>query len=138
MGTLKAFGFSKKEILTQYIVYSLTATLIGSFIGVILGVFVFPKVIFSVYANLYAIPKMIYADYLSVILIGVLISIICIVGPTILVMIRILKESTIKLLRPVAPLVGKKILLEHIPIWHKINFSNKITIRNTSTLLSLF
>ena len=52
IGTLKAFGFSKKEILTQHIVYSLSATLIGSFIGVILGVYVFPKVIFSVYTNL--------------------------------------------------------------------------------------
>lgn len=131
IGTLKAFGFSKKEILTQYIVYSLSATLIGSFIGVILGVYVFPKVIFSVYTNLYAIPKMIYTDYLSIILIGVLISIICIVGSTVLVIIRILKESTIKLLRPVAPLVGKKIFLEKIPfLWNKITFENKVTLRN--------
>ena len=74
---------------------------------------------------------MIYADYLNVILIGVLISIICIVGSTILVITRILKESTIKLLRPIAPQIGKKIFLERIPFfWNKITFENKVTLRN--------
>ena len=131
MGTLKAFGFSKKEILMQYIIYSLSATLLGSFIGVILGVYVFPRIIFSVYANLYAIPKMVYANYTWVVILGVLISIACIVGSTIIVISGILKESTIKLLRPIAPQIGKKILLEKIPfLWNKISFENKITLRN--------
>ena len=131
IGTLKAFGFSKLEILMQYIIYSLTATLLGSLIGVALGLFVFPMVIFNVYTNLYAIPKMIYADYLGVISLGTIISITCIVGSTIFVIKRILKESTITLLRPIAPQVGKKILLERFTrIWDKISFENKITLRN--------
>ena len=131
MGTLKAFGFSKREILMQYIIYSLTATIIGSIIGIVMGLFVFPKVIFDVYTNLYAIPKMVYSDYIGIIVLGVLISILCIVGSTILVIIRILKASTITLLRPIAPQIGKKILLEKIPFfWNKITFENKVTLRN--------
>ena len=131
IGTLKAFGFSKKEILMQYIVYSLMATLLGSLIGVILGVYVFPRVIFGVYANLYAIPKMIYANYIGVTLLGVVISVLCIVGSTIFVIFKILKEPTIKLLRPIAPQIGKKIFIEYIPfLWNKISFENKVTLRN--------
>ena len=131
IGTLKAFGFSKKEILIQYIIYSLSATLLGSLIGIVLGIYVFPKVIFDVYTNLYAIPKMIYAEYIDIIIIGVLISITCIVGSTIFVITRILKSSTIMLLRPLSPPIGKKILLEHIPFfWNRITFANKVTLRN--------
>ena len=131
IGTLKAFGFSKLEILMQYIIYSLTATLLGCLIGVTLGIFVFPRIVFSVYTNLYAIPKMIYANYLGVTLLGIIISITCIVGSTIFVINKILKESTITLLRPIAPEIGKKIMLERFThIWDKISFENKITLRN--------
>ena len=131
MGTLKAFGFSKKEILFQYIFYSLLATLIGSIFGIIMGTIVFPRIIFDVYTNLYALPKMVYGDFSYTLIIGILISIACIVGSTIISIMSILKESTIDLLRPIAPMIGKKILLEKIPfIWNKMTFENKITARN--------
>ena len=131
IGTLKAFGFSKKEILMQYIVYSLCASIIGSVLGVIVGTIFFPRIIFEVYANLYALPNLVYSNFIPVILLGVVIVVVCIVGATILSIIGILKEKTINLLRPIAPPIGKKILLEHIPfIWNKIKFENKITLRN--------
>ena len=131
MGTLKAFGFSKREILMQYVIYSGLATLIGSVVGVLLGILYFPKVIFEVYANLYAIPKMIYADYSKIVLIGLLITVLCIVGSTIISVMNILKSSTISLLRPIAPPIGKKILWEKFGlIWDKISFDNKVTLRN--------
>ena len=131
MGTLKAFGFSKKEILVPYILYSLLATLIGSILGVLIGTLVLPKAIFNVYTNLYAIPKMIYSDFIHIIILGVLISVLCIVGSTIISIMGILKQSTISLLRPIAPAIGNKILLEKFPsIWNKISFANKITLRN--------
>lgn len=131
MGTLKAFGFSKIEILMPYIIYSLSATLIGSIIGVFIGIFVFPTIVFNVYANLYALPKMIYGNITFVLISGVLISVLCIVGSTIISIANILKEETVSLLRPIAPPIGKKILLEKIPaIWNKITFENKVTLRN--------
>ena len=131
IGTLKAFGFSKKEILMQYVVYSLFATIIGSFIGIIVGIVFFPRIIFDVYTNLYALPKMVYSNFLLVTISGLLIVVLCIVGATILSIMGILKEHTINLLRPIAPPIGKKILLERIPfIWNTIKFENKITLRN--------
>ncbi len=131
MGTLKAFGFSKIEILMPYIIYSLSATLIGSIIGIFIGIFVFPTIVFNVYANLYALPKMIYGNITFVLISGVLISVLCIVGSTIISIANILKEETVSLLRPIAPPIGKKILLEKIPaIWNKITFENKVTLRN--------
>ena len=131
MGTLKAFGFSKKEILIQYIIYSLFATGIGIILGAVLGIVLFPRIIFNVYANLYAIPNLIYDNFLGITILGCSIVIICIVGSTIVAIMNILKENTVTLLRPIAPQIGKKILLEKIPfLWDKIRFENKITIRN--------
>ncbi|MBR3161331.1 MAG: FtsX-like permease family protein [Bacilli bacterium] len=131
MGTLKAFGFSKREILLQYIIYSLLATIIGSILGILLGIGFFPKMIFNVYRNLYAIPKLIYADFTDIVIIGTIIVIVCIVGSTIVSIINILRENTISLLRPIAPLIGKKVLLEKIPfLWNKMTFESKITTRN--------
>ena len=131
MGTLKAFGFSKKEILMQYIIYSLTATLIGNLLGIIIGVFIFPTLVFNVYTNLYAIPKMIYGNITISVFLGVLISVLCIVGSTVISINNTLKAKTIDLLRPIAPPIGKKIGLEYIPaIWNKASFQDKVTLRN--------
>ena len=131
MGTLKAFGFSKKEILIPYIIYSLLATTIGIIFGIVLGIFYFPKIIFNVYANLYDIPKLIYTDISTITIMGCSIVIICIVGSTIVAISNILREDTVSLLRPIAPAIGKRVLLEKIPfIWNKMTFENKITIRN--------
>lgn len=41
------------------------------------------------------------------------------------------KNVPANLMRPKSPKRGKKILLEYIPfIWKRLNFSNKITVRN--------
>jgi hypothetical protein len=43
---------------------------------------------------------------------------------------RTLGEAPAELIRPKAPDAGKKILLEYLPIWRKVSFLNKVTIRN--------
>ena len=65
------------------------------------------------------------------IIIGIFISIICIVGSAIFTINYLVKEKTTVLLRPIAPPIGKKIFIEKISfIWDKLNYSNKLTIRN--------
>ena len=62
---------------------------------------------------------------------GLALIYICIVGATIYAAARDLKEKPANLLRPKAPKLGKRVLLERVKfIWKRLNFSQKVTIRN--------
>ena len=131
IGTLKALGFSNHDVRLKFVIYSLLATLIGGIIGAISGYALIPKIIIGVFNIIHKIPTTVYSKDITPIIIGLLLSIICIVGSTIITINNLVKEKTTVLLRPIAPPIGKKILIEKIPfIWDKINYSNKLTIRN--------
>ena len=49
IGTLKALGYGKLDILNKYIKYALFATGGGSIIGVLAGEQIFPRIIVSSY-----------------------------------------------------------------------------------------
>ena len=131
IGTLKSLGFHNYEIRFKYIIYSLLATLVGGVLGAFLGYFALPWIIFNTYGILYEIPVFVYSGGFIQIVIGLIISVICICGATIFTINGLIKEKTTDLLRPKAPLKGRKILLEKVKvIWNKFSFSNKVTIRN--------
>ncbi len=131
IGTLKALGFSNNDVRLKFVIYALLATLIGGILGAIWGYIVIPKIIIGVFNIMHNIPTTIYSRDITPIIIGLIISIICIVGSTIFTINNLVREKTTVLLRPIAPPIGKKILLEKIPfIWNKLKYSNKLTIRN--------
>lgn len=130
-GTLKSLGYNNFEITLKYIIYSLLATIIGSISGVFIGSYLIPYVIWNIYKKLFFIPKFIYLINSSTNALGLLICTLCICGTAIFVCIHNLKEKPANLMRPKNPKSGKKIFIEKINfIWKKINFSEKITIRN--------
>ena len=49
IGTLKSLGFSNVDITKKYLLYSLSATLIGGILGSILGFTMLPLYIFNIY-----------------------------------------------------------------------------------------
>lgn len=62
---------------------------------------------------------------------GLLIISLCIIGATIYAVMKELKYAPATLMRPKAPKMGKRVLLERIPfIWKRLSFSRKVTIRN--------
>ena len=131
IGTLKSLGFNNVQIRYKYILYSLLATVVGGILGALLGYFFLPWIIFKTYKMLYEIPIFIHSGNIGLILLGITISVVCICGATILTINGLVKEKTTDLLRPKAPPKGKKVLLERMPfVWNKINFTNKVTIRN--------
>ena len=130
IGTLKSLGFNNKEIITKYVRFSLLATLIGGIIGLALGLTAIPYLIFIIYGILFVLPNFYIGLNIAMSLSGIIIAILCICGATLITAYKVLKEKPAELMRGKAPISGKKILLENLPIWHKINFSNKITIRN--------
>ena len=130
-GTLKSLGYNNFEITLKYIIYSLLATTIGGTLGVFIGSYLIPYVIWNIYKKLFFIPTFIYAINSFSNALGLWICILCICGTAIFVCIHELKDVPANLMRPKNPKSGKKIFLEKISIiWKKLKFSDKITIRN--------
>ena len=131
IGTLKALGFTNKEVRLKYFIYSLLASLIGDVLGALIGYLLIPNIIIEVFKIIHNIPVTVYSTNYMPIVIGIIISIICIVGSTLFTIDNLVREKTTTLLRPIAPPIGKKIWLEKVPyLWDKLKYSNKLTIRN--------
>lgn len=131
IGTFKSLGFSNFKIIIKYVVFSSIATILGGFIGGILGIIILPIIVFNIYGMLFNVPNFHVGFNLNVIFISLLIAVLCICGSTIITALKVLKEKPSDLIRPKPPKNGKKVFLENIKcIWNHINFSNKVFIRN--------
>ena len=132
IGTMKALGYSKKDIAMKYLFYAGSATLSGGAVGILVGQKLFPYVIQVSYGIMYDCLKQPDIPYRPVFAIqSMLISFVCIMLATGLSCMNELRESPAELMRPAAPKVGKRVLLEYIPlIWKRLNFTTKSTFRN--------
>lgn len=131
IGTLKALGYTNIQIIAKYALYSLLASVIGGILGMTLGFYLLPAIVWSLYSMIYTMPKFYYTYRLGIGMLGIIIAFICIGGTTIFVAYQELKQMPSVLMRPKAPKNGKKILMERITfIWKRLNFSQKVTTRN--------
>ena len=131
IGTLKALGYSKRQIVRKYIVYASLATLIGGGIGLVIGFSYLPKVIADIYAMVYDVPDVILEFNVGYAIAGMAAALLCTVGATIYTSVKQLRHNPATLMRPKAPKPGKRVILEKIPfIWKHLNFTAKVTARN--------
>jgi len=131
IGTFKSLGFSNRHIRKKYLLYSGIATLAGGILGALLGFFLLPRYVWNIYKILFDVPVFKYDFNPTNTIIGIVIAVICICGTTLLTIRKVVKEKPSDLMRPKAPANGKRVILEKIPfVWNRINFSNKITVRN--------
>lgn len=131
LGALKALGYSDRDITAKYLLYGLTASMLGCAAGVLVGFAGFPSVIWFAYSIMYSLPTFRVIFYPQLILASVVISG-AIIGLTTWMACRAaLKEKAAALLLPKAPAAGKRIFLEYItPLWQRMSFSQKTTARN--------
>ncbi len=131
LGTLKALGYSEKDIRLKYILYSFFATVIGSVIGLSVGFVLYPNAIFSSYSVVYQLPKLTILFPVKYILLGTVFSVLTTVLATYFSSRREMNSNPAILMRAKAPKPGKRVLLERIPfIWNRFNFTSKVTTRN--------
>ena len=131
IGTLKAIGYSNIQIIGKYVMYVMLACTIGGVIGMMVGFNLLPNMVWDMYKTLYTVPKFFAPNRFEYGLLGLIIEIACILGATIFVAIRELKDVPASLMRPKPPKNGKSILLEKIGfIWKHMNFSQKVIARN--------
>lgn len=132
MGVLKAMGYGNSSILSTYLFYSGSASLIGGVLGFLIGAYLFPYVIWKAYTMMYD-----FADSAEFVInwkLGaatIAVALVCTMGATIISCISDTREVPAQLIRPKAPEPGKRILLERIePLWRKISFLYKVSLRN--------
>lgn len=131
LGTLKALGYSNGAIVSKYLIYALSATLIGSIIGLAIGFVVFPVAIFAAWGIMYDLPNCVLQFKWEYAVIGTIISLLATAAAAFIACRKELRENPAKLMRPKAPKAGKRILLERIGfIWSHMNFTSKVTARN--------
>jgi len=130
-GSLKAIGFSTAQLLSEYVVYALSATLLGCVIGLSAGFRIFPKVINNAYGMMYSLPPVKTPFRWNIAFAAGSIAVVCILIATLAACLAETKETPAVLMTPKAPSPGKRILLERVSfIWNKLPFSGKVTARN--------
>ena len=131
MGTLLSLGFSNLKVTSTYLMYVISATLLGSILGYFIGTLLLPQIVYNCFPIFF--PEIKYHFDLGLLLISSLVSCVLMIIVTIYACHNELKDMPAYLLRPEAPKSGKVILLERIHfIWSKLSFSMKITMRNIS------
>lgn len=131
IGTLKSLGYSNASILKKYLFYALFACLIGSFVGIITGVYILPVVIYKCYESLFVMPTAHYLWSAPIILLSSLTMSLTIVLVMCILCVKTLKERPNALMVPKAPKAGKRILFERIGfLWKHLKFRYKSAIRN--------
>lgn len=131
IGTLKGLGYSKYKIASKYIVYSFSASFLGSIFGLIIGYTIFPIIVFDAYGIMYSLPRVKLEFNIPIAVSITLVSVAVTTLSSVLACYKELLETPATLMRPKAPKEGKRIFFERIDfIWNKLSFIGKVTIRN--------
>ena len=132
IGVLKALGYSNAQIAGKYLFYSGSAAFLGAIAGFFIGCKVFPVAIWNAYTMMYDFSdKVDYVIDYKLGLISLAAALICSMGATWVSIAADFRVSPSELIRPKTPPAGRRILLERItPLWNRISFLYKVSIRN--------
>ena len=132
IGVLSALGYGRAAIMNKFLFYAGSAAFLGCGIGIPFFSYLFPQIIWQAYRIMYSFSKRIvyYLDWpLYGIITGLYVAAMLLV--TYLALRGKLNDVPAALLRPKAPKLGKRVLLERIPlIWNHLSFMWKVTMRN--------
>lgn len=131
IGTMKALGYTRREIMQKYLWYAFAAAVSGTVVGLAIGFKAFPTIIWSAYTMMYYMPELATPWRLTQALFAGGTLTVLTVGVTALACRASLSEVPASLMLPRAPKAGKRILLERItPLWRRFPFTWKVTCRN--------
>ncbi len=139
MGVFSALGFSKNKIISKYVIYAFTASMIGSLVAIPIGMALFPTVVYFCWKLMYDLPDMLLTMPASIAVLGVCSFTLLMILVTYLVARGVLKDNPSSLMRPKAPKKATKVFIEYIPfIWKRFSFTSKVTARNIIRYKSRF
>lgn len=131
IGILKALGYSSSSIMLKYMIYSGSATLLGSIFGIGAGAFAFPAIVWFGYSIIYSFSSLVFTMNWGLAAVITFANLAVTMLVTWYCCRKELKCAPSDLIRPKAPEAGKRILLERIPlIWNRLSFMQKVSARN--------
>lgn len=130
-GTLKALGYTNRDVIKKFVVYGSAAGVFGGILGAIAGEFGMPKIFYQAYGVGFAVPEITTQLNLPIISISLVLALAVTVLPAYIAAHHELKEHTRTLLAPKPPASGSSIVLEKITwLWNTLSFKYKIVMRN--------
>ena len=131
IGTLKAIGIRDKEILTKYLIYSISSVIIGSLLGIIIGVVVLPLFVYFIYEMLYEFPSYELIFNVKYFLIASGIAFVVAIASTLISCKETFKEIPVALLKAKQEKDATASFFEKMPfVWNKLSLTTKISIKN--------
>ena len=131
IGTMKSLGYSNTLIGVKYYMYAFVATIAGSIGGLWLGFWLFPTIVMEAYTAMYRMIPAQTRFYGWISLISVIGALLATGLATHLSLQSLLQKNAATLLRPKAPKVGQRNILERIPaLWNRLSFTQKVSARN--------
>ena len=139
IGLMKALGYDRWTISKKYLSYGLLPSLTGSALGLVFGHLLFPSMIYIAYQIMYEMPNLRLRFYPDISFWATAAAVGCTTAATLFACMATLTDSPANLMRPRAPKPGKRVLLERIrPLWSRMSFNWKITVRNLLRYLKRF
>lgn len=131
IGTLKALGYTNGQIIFEYMLFSVSASVLGCILGFGIGFRIFPYAISSAYSMMYTLPVISTPIRWNIIAWVAPVTIVSIILATLWSCWSEFRSMPAILMLPKSPPPGKRIWLEHISfIWRRMSFTHKVTARN--------
>lgn len=131
IGVLRALGYSQMQCAAKYLIYAAIATILGEIIGAVVGIFTFPVIIYNTWKMMYILPEIVITMDWGLLALTDIAFLVVMLLSAWLTCKADMKEVPAQLLRPKSPKLGKNMLIEKItPLWKRVSFTDKVTIRN--------
>ena len=131
IGTMNAIGLKNRKIAFHYMSYSFFISLIGAFLGLILGCKIVGNAMVNMVMSWYMVPH-VSIGYNSMFIVVTVAVVICCVLASYISCRKLLKVPPAAALRPAAPKKAKRLLAERLPFWNKLGFNTQYNIRDVS------
>lgn len=131
IGTLKAFGFGRWEILSHYMSYGLVIGLAGGVLGGLLGTWL-SMYLTKMYQMYYSLPNLEARFSGKYFMLGIMMSTLFSVAASFQGVKGVWKLKPAEAMRPVVPVFREKSWVENFsPFWNLFNVQGRMAIRNT-------
>jgi len=131
IGCMKALGYRRRAVSVKYVGYGLASSLAGGILGLLAGCTVIPFVIYTAWGTLYTLGELVIPVYPGTYVLSVTAAAATVTLSALWACFATLGEAPAQLMRPKAPPAGKRVLLERVrPVWKRLSFIQKVTVRN--------